>query len=80
MRQTQTRVLVLMCLAMVLGYMPWYSFSAVAKYLVQEFNLGAGQMGAILSSFQVGYVIVVIFTGWPALPWTTHPLRDEACR
>ncbi|MBN1856975.1 MAG: MFS transporter [Dehalococcoidia bacterium] len=66
MRQTRTRVLILMCLAMVLGYMPWYSFSAVAKYLVQEFNLGAGQMGAILSSFQVGYVLVVIFTGWLA--------------
>jgi MFS family permease len=55
-----------MCVAMVLGYMPWYSFSAVAKYLIQEFDLGAGQMGAILSSFQVGYVIVVIFTGWLA--------------
>lgn len=66
MRQTKTRVLILMCIAMVLGYMPWYSFSAVAKYMVQEFNLGAGQMGAILSSFQVGYVIVVIFTGWLA--------------
>lgn len=66
MRQTKTRVLVLMCIAMLLGYMPWYSFSAVAKYLVQDFNLGAEQMGAILSVFQVGYVIVVVFTGWLA--------------
>ncbi len=64
--QTRTRVLVLMCLAMLLGYMPWYSFSAVSKYLVQEFNLGASQMGAILSAFQVGYVVIVIFTGWLA--------------
>jgi len=55
-----------MCIAMLLGYMPWYSFSAVAKYLVQDFNLGAGQMGAILSVFQVGYVLIVVFTGWLA--------------
>jgi len=64
--QIRTRVLILMCLAMLLGYMPWYSFSAVSKYLVQEFNLGAGQMGAILSAFQVGYVVIVVFTGWLA--------------
>ncbi len=66
MRQTKTRVLVLMCIAMLLGYMPWYSFSAVAKYLVEDFHLGAGQMGAILSVFQVGYVVIVVFTGWLA--------------
>ena len=66
MRQTKTRVLALMCIAMLLGYMPWYSFSAVAKYLMQDFNLGAGQMGAILSVFQVGYVLIVVFTGWLA--------------
>ena len=64
--QSKTRVLVLMCLAMLLGYMPWYSFSAVSMYLVEEFNLGAAQMGAILSAFQVGYVVIVIFTGWLA--------------
>ncbi len=62
----KTRVLVLMCIAMLLGYMPWYSFSAVATYLAQDFNLGAGQMGIILSVFQVGYVIIVVFTGWLA--------------
>jgi MFS family permease len=66
MRQTKTRVLILMSIAMLLGYMPWYSFSAVAKYLVQDFNLGAGQMGVILSAFQVGYVLIVVFTGWLA--------------
>ena len=66
MRHTRTRVLVFMCIAMLLGYMPWYSFSAVSKYLIQEFNLGASQMGAILSAFQVGYVIIVVFTGWLA--------------
>lgn len=66
MRQTTTRVLVLMCIAMLLGYMPWYSFSAVATYLARDFNLGAGQMGVILSVFQVGYVIIVVFTGWLA--------------
>ncbi len=66
MRQTKTRVLVLMCIAMLLGYMPWYSFSAVATYLAQDFDLGARQMGVILSVFQVGYVIIVVFTGWLA--------------
>ncbi len=66
MRHTKTRVLVLMCIAMLLGYMPWYSFSAVAAYLAQDFGLGAGQMGAILSVFQVGYVVIVVFTGWLA--------------
>ncbi len=66
MRQTKTHVLALMCLAMLLGYMPWYSFSAVSRHMVQEFSLSAGQMGAILASFQVGYVLIVIFTGWLA--------------
>jgi len=66
MRQTKTRVLALMSLAMLLGYMPWYSFSAVSRYMVQEFGLSAGQMGAILAAFQVGYVLVVVFTGWLA--------------
>ncbi len=66
MPQTKTRVLVLMCLAMLLGYMPWYSFSAVSRYMVQEFGLSAGQMGAILAAFQVGYVLIVVFTGWLA--------------
>ena len=36
----------------------------MAKYLVEDFHLGAGQMGAILSVFQVGYVLIVVFTGW----------------
>ena len=38
----------------------------MSKYLIQDFNLGAGQMGAILSVFQVGYVVIVVFTGWLA--------------
>lgn len=66
MGQTKTRVLVLMCVSMLLGYMPWYSFSAVAAYLVRDFHLSASQMGAILSVFQVGYVLIVVFTGWLA--------------
>lgn len=66
MALTKNRVLILMCLCMLLGYMPWYNFSAVAKYLATDFGLSAGDMGTILSSFQVGYVFTVIATGWLA--------------
>lgn len=59
-------ILMYMLLAMVLGYLPWYNFSAVSKYITDEFGLTVGQMGAILSSFQAGYVVVVLLTGWLA--------------
>lgn len=47
-----------------LGYMPWYNFSAVLKYLADEFGLTASDTGWTLAAFQAGYVIVVGFTGW----------------
>lgn len=53
-----------MTVAMTLGYMPWYNFSAVLKYLADEFQLSASDTGWILAAFQAGYVIVVGFTGW----------------
>lgn len=53
-----------MTLSMTLGYMPWYNFSAVLKYLADEFHLTASDTGWILASFQAGYVIVVGATGW----------------
>ena len=49
---------------MLLGYMPWYNFSAVLKYLADEFQLSASDTGWILAAFQAGYVIVVGATGW----------------
>jgi MFS family permease len=44
--------------------MPWYNFSAVLKYLADEFRLTASDTGWILAAFQAGYVIVVGVTGW----------------
>jgi len=55
-----------MTVAMALGYMPWYNFSAVLKYLADEFRLTAADTGWILAAFQAGYVIVVGVTGWLA--------------
>ncbi len=55
-----------MIVSMVLSYLPWYNFSAVSTYITAEFNLDVKQTGLILSSFQVGYVIVVLLTGWLA--------------
>jgi MFS family permease len=53
-----------MSIAMFLGYLPWYNFSAVLNYLAIDFNLSSAQIGYILASIQVGYIIIVIFTGW----------------
>jgi len=63
---TRNRVLTLMCVSMVLGYMPWYNFSALSKFITDDFGLTAGDMGVILSAFQVGYVVTVVATGWLA--------------
>ncbi len=60
----KNRVLLVMTVSMILGYMPWYNFSAVLKYLADEFHLSASDTGWILAAFQAGYVIVVGFTGW----------------
>jgi MFS family permease len=61
-RKNQT--LVIMTFSIALGYMPWYNFSAVLKYLADEFQLTASDTGWILAAFQAGYVIVVGATGW----------------
>lgn len=62
----KNKILVLMIISMVLGYLPWYNFSAVSKYIIEEFNISVRGMGAILASFQFGYVITVILTSWLA--------------
>jgi len=61
--KTQKRTFVLLVAAMILGYLPWYNFSAVLPYLAQEFDLTSSQTGYILSAFQAGYVVVVLITG-----------------
>jgi len=62
----KNRTLAWMAIAILLGYLPWYNFSAVSSYILAEFSLDTGDLGLILSSFQAGYVIMVIFTGWLA--------------
>ena len=57
-------VLASMLAAMFLGYLPWYNFSAVSKYITDDLELTVNQTGLILSSFQLGYVAVVLFMGW----------------
>ncbi|MFZ7104466.1 MAG: MFS transporter [Peptococcaceae bacterium] len=61
---TKGKILVLMTLSMFLGYLPWYNFSAVLKYIAADFDLSGADIGIILASIQFGYVLVVIFTGW----------------
>ena len=53
----KNQILVVMNIAMILGYMPWYNFSAVLKYLSVEFHLSTSDIGWILAAFQGGYVI-----------------------
>lgn len=55
-----------MIIAMVLGYMPWYNFSALLKYIADEYHLTSADTGAILAAFQLGYVLIVGGTGWLA--------------
>ncbi len=63
MRKKNQTLLVLTA-SMALGYMPWYNFSAVLKYLADEFHLTTSDTGWTLAAFQAGYVIVVGATGW----------------
>lgn len=60
----KTKILIIMSIAMLFGYLPWYNFSAVLNFIVEDFNLSAAQIGYILASIQVGYMIIVIFSGW----------------
>lgn len=60
------RVLLIMVFTMILGYLPWYNFSAVSSFIQSDLALTTRQMGTILSVFQAGYVLTVVFTGWLA--------------
>lgn len=65
-KKERTIVLISMLVAMFLGYLPWYNFSAVSKYITDDLHLSVNQTGLILSSFQLGYVAIVLFMGWLA--------------
>lgn len=62
----KNKTLILMVIALFLGYLPWYNFSAVLKFIAADFNLNASDTGLILSAFQLGYVVIVLITGWLA--------------
>lgn len=62
--QERNRILTAMSIAMALGYMPWYNFSAVLKFVSEEYQLTPADTGLILSAFQAGYVIAVAGVGW----------------
>lgn len=64
LKKERNVVFVSMLVAMFLGYLPWYNFSAVSKYITEDLDLTVNQTGLILSSFQLGYVAVVLFMGW----------------
>ncbi len=52
--------------AIVLGYLPWYNFSAVLPIMERALGLTGFQVGNILGAFHAGYVLMVIITGWLA--------------
>ena len=66
MKSKANRILLLMTAALFLGYLPWYNYSAVMSYISAEFGFSSMQESMIVSVFQLGYVIVVLITGWLA--------------
>ncbi len=60
------KILITMVIAIILSYLSWYNFSAVINFIIEDFELTPGQVGIIISAFQVGYVITVLITGWLA--------------
>ncbi len=64
--EKKTKIMILMVVALFLGYLPWYNFSAVMSYISTDFGLTAGHQGMIISAFQLGYVVIVLITGWLA--------------
>lgn len=58
------RILWILCLCQIGAMLIWYNFAAVIPILRTEWSISNDQAGALLSVFQLGYVIAVIFTGW----------------
>ncbi len=64
--RNKTGILIMMCLSMLLAYIPWYNYSAVAGLLSKQYSLNPISVGLVISAFQLGYVVMVPFTGWLA--------------
>ena len=64
--QKKNQILLWMVISMIIGYLPWYNFSATLKYISQEFHLTSSDTGNIIACFQAGYVMIVLITGWLA--------------
>jgi MFS family permease len=62
----KNKILAYMGLSIFLGSLPWYNFSAVVSYIAAEVHLTTSEIGLIISAFQAGYVLVVVFTSWLA--------------
>ncbi len=58
--KSEDRLLVVMVVSILLGYMPWYGIFGRIITVSQEFGLTTSDMGLILAVFQLGYVLTVI--------------------
>jgi len=61
--QKKNKILLIMSVAILLGYLPWHNYSAVVTHISADFGLTPSDTGLILSAFQLGYVIIVVITG-----------------
>ncbi|MFN2363314.1 MAG: MFS transporter [Halarsenatibacteraceae bacterium] len=64
--KSRDKILIAMIIAIILSYLTWYNFSAVINFIIEDIELTPGQVGIIISAFQIGYVITVLLTGWLA--------------
>ncbi|SDF02857.1 MFS transporter [Sporomusa acidovorans] len=60
------RILWILCLCEIGAMLICYNLAAVIPILRTEWSISNDQAGALLSVFQLGYVIAAIFTGWLA--------------
>ncbi len=58
------KTFVILVLSLFLAYLTWYNFSAALGEISQHFHLTPGETGQILSAFQLGYVTLVLASGW----------------
>jgi len=77
MAQTMSRwkALGLIALAELLVLSVWFSASAVAPTLAKDWKLDAGQVAALTSSVQIGFVVGALLSSFSALPDRFSPRR-----
>ena len=66
MKLDKTKILIFSFITLLIGYLPWYNYSAVMSYISKEFGFTSMQESLIVSVFQLGYVVIVLITGWLA--------------